>query len=260
MPHIPRKRFGQHFLRDKNVIDQIILALALHPNDHVVEIGPGLGALTEHLLKKLNQLEVVEFDRDLIQPLQKLAENGKLIVHEADALKFDFAQLVKNNIPLRIVGNLPYNISTPLIFHLLDNIKIIKDMCFMLQKEVAERICANVGEHAYGRLSVMVQYFCQTEILFAVGNQAFYPAPKVDSAVIRLKPFTQLPYIANDFKLFSEIVLLAFNHRRKTLRNSLQPKVSVQTLENLNIDPMLRAEQLSVEDYVRIANASPPKK
>lgn len=257
MKHIPRKRFGQHFLRDQAVIDNIVMAIAPQPTDHLVEIGPGLGALTQQLLLHIDCLDVVELDRDLIPFLEKLPQaNKQLIIHEADALRFDFAKLVKDNIPLRLVGNLPYNISTPLIFHLLKNTTVIRDMYFMLQKEVAERICALAGTDAYGRLSVMVQYFCHSEILFEVGAEAFNPPPKVDSAIIRLVPFATPPFIANNFKLFSDIVLNAFNHRRKTLRNSLKPLVSAEQLEQINIDPMLRAEDLSVEDYVRIANSA----
>jgi len=253
--HIPRKRFGQHFLCDTNVIRDIIAALNPQRGDHVVEIGPGLGALTTQLLPLLEQLEVVELDRDLISPLKILGEKlGKLIIHQADALRFDFSQLTDKPASLRVIGNLPYNITTPLLFHLLATAAVIQDMLFMLQKEVAERIVAQPGEEAYGRLSVMVQYFCQTEILFAVGPECFMPPPKVDSAIIRLLPYRELPFVAQDYLLFEDVVRLAFNQRRKTLRNSLHTRINQQQLLNLNIDPELRAERLSVSDYVKIAN------
>lgn len=253
--HIPRKRFGQHFLRDQTIIQRIITALGAKPGEPVVEIGPGLGALTTELLPRIGRLEVVEFDRDLIPELTARCKGlGELIVHQADALKFDFGKVATQAASLHLIGNLPYNISTPLIFHLLENTAAIKDMLFMLQKEVAERIVAHPGHKDYGRLSIMVQYFCQTEILFSVPPAAFNPPPKVNSAVIRLIPYRQLPFIAQDFERFAEIVRLAFGQRRKTLRNSLQTLVSKEQLQKIGIDPELRAEKLSVEDYVKIAN------
>lgn len=254
-PHIPRKRFGQHFLHDKTVIQRIVSALAPKPEEHIVEIGPGLGALTLSILPLVGKLDVIELDRDLIPKLiVKCQPYGELIVHQADALQFDFSSLKMNDTKLRLVGNLPYNITTPLLFHLLIHAPIIKDLLFMLQKEVAERITAAAGEDAYGRLSVMVQYYCQTEILFTVNPNAFTPPPKVDSAIIRLVPFHTPPFLAQDHDLFAEIVRLAFNQRRKTLRNSLRTKITEQQLMQLGIDPELRAERLTVQDFVTIAN------
>lgn len=252
MKHYPRKRFGQHFLHDQNVIQKITASLHLKSDDHLVEIGPGLGALTEHLLPLVKQLHVVELDRDVIPELQKNCDGlGHLIVHQADALKFDFSTLA---VPLRLVGNLPYNISTPLLFHLLLQATIIQDMHFMLQKEVVDRIVAQPGEHAYGRLSVMVQYHCQTEALFTVKPGAFDPPPKVDSAVLRLIPYKKPLFPAKNPKIFAEIVLLAFNQRRKTLRNSLHSLLTTEHWRALAIDSGLRAEQLTVQQYAEIAN------
>lgn len=251
----PRKRFGQHFLRDHTVISHIIDAFDPKPGEQVVEIGAGLGALTTELLPRIGRLEVVELDRDLIPLLSEHCKNlGELIVHQGDALRFDFSKLTTKPASLRIIGNLPYNITTPLLFHLLDYAVAIADMLFMLQKEVVERMVAKAGEEAYGRLSVMVQYFCHAEILFAVDRHCFVPPPKVESAVIHLIPYHKLPYLAQDFQLFAEIVRLAFNQRRKTLRKSLQTRVTEEQLQRIGIDPNLRAERLSVEDYVRIAN------
>lgn len=254
--HKPRKRFGQHFLKDDFVINQIVQAITPLTEDNLVEIGPGLGALTTQLLPLVKKLNVVELDRDVIPTLISKCEHlGELIVHQTDALKFNFAELVTNNKKLRIVGNLPYNISTPLLFHLLEQADVIQDMFFMLQKEVVDRICATSSEDDYGRLSVMMQYFCQTVALFPVGPEAFNPPPKVDSAVIRLIPYTTLPYVANNTTLFATIVREAFNHRRKTLRNCLKNFISAEKLTELGIEPTRRPEELTVEDYVRIANA-----
>lgn len=253
--HHPRKRFGQHFLHDTSVVERIVSALQLKSTDQVIEIGPGLGALTTHLLPLLNHLEVVELDRDLIPELKNsCATLGKLIVHQADALEFNFAGLTTQEKSLRIVGNLPYNISTPLLFHLLTQAQWIKDMHFMLQKEVVDRITAEPGSHAYGRLSVMVQYHCHTEALFVVKPGAFTPPPQVDSAILRLIPYLEPVYKVLDLKTFAEIVRLAFNQRRKTLRNSMRTVLTEQQWQMLSIDSGLRAEQLNVQQYVQIAN------
>ncbi len=188
--HQPRKRFGQHFLQDQAVIQRIIAALAPTVEEHIVEIGPGLGALTLQILSRVGTLEVIELDRDLIPKLIAKAQSyGELKVHQADALRFDYSQLTTLPSSLRLVGNLPYNITTPLLFHLLSYAPLIRDMLFMLQKEVAERITAKAGEEAYGRLSVMVQYYCHPDILFLVDPAAFIPPPKVDSAIIHLQPY-----------------------------------------------------------------------
>lgn len=253
--HQPRKRFGQNFLQDEGIIAQIIAAIEPRVDDLMVEIGPGLGALTAELLPLLQKLHVIEFDRDLIPKLKKTCANlGELVIHQGDALRFDFVSLILGVQKLRIVGNLPYNISSPLIFHLLDFAPHIKDMHFMLQKEVADRISAKVSTKAYGRLSIMVQYFCRAEKLFDVAPQAFHPQPKVTSSFIRLIPHKKILPQAKDFARFSEIVKIAFNQRRKTLRNALKSIISAEELEKLGIDAKLRPEQLSVEDYVKISN------
>ncbi|MBS0357945.1 MAG: 16S rRNA (adenine(1518)-N(6)/adenine(1519)-N(6))-dimethyltransferase RsmA [Proteobacteria bacterium] len=256
--HIPRKRFGQNFLVDPNIIRQIIQAIDPKPDDAIVEIGPGLGALTQVLLPMTKHLTVIELDRDLISPLRMACVDlGELIIHQADALKFDFSTLETSNKKLRIVGNLPYNISTALIFHLLTFQSLIKDMHFMLQQEVVERLAAAPGSKAYGRLSVMVQYHCQVEPLFQVPPTAFRPAPKVYSAIVRLTPYETPPYHAENPELFAKIVNQAFQQRRKTLRNCLKGIVPIKCLEDLGIDPQLRPEQLSLKNYVEISNLTP---
>lgn len=253
--HIARKRFGQHFLHDKMVIQQIIDAIQPAPEDHLVEIGPGQGALTVPLLKIIGQLDVIELDRDLIPALKvRCLGKGALIVHQGDAMTFDFSTLVHTSEPLRIIGNLPYNISTPLLFHLLSYSSYIKDMHFMLQKEVVDRIAAKPSTSAYGRLSIMVQYHCSTTALFDVEPGAFYPPPQVDSSVIRIIPYHQLPFQAKDYQHFAELVKLAFSHRRKTLRNSLKNLVSDEQWQKIKIDSHLRPEELSVEQYVLLSN------
>lgn len=254
--HTPRKRYGQNFLHDKTVIDRIVDALQLQQQDQVVEIGPGLGALTKRILPLLKELHVVELDRSLIPKLQKNCEGlGRLIIHPQDALKFDFNLLTQHQQSLKIIGNLPYNISTPLIFHLLDQTKIINAMYFMLQKEVVDRMAAVPNTKIYGRLSVMVQYYCQVQTLFNVKPGAFNPAPKVDSAFVQLIPYVKPPYIAHDPKILTDVVRLAFNQRRKTLRNSLSDVISSEQLISMGIDPTLRAERLGIKEFVQIANS-----
>lgn len=255
LPLPARKRFGQHFLHESFVIDKIVQAISPKKTDHMLEIGPGLGALTERLLPYLKSLTVIELDKDLIPLLQeKCAALGKLIVYQGDVLKVDFHSLGKTKQLWRCVGNLPYNISTPLLFHCLEQANIIQDMHFMLQKEVVDRINAHPGQASYGRLSVMIQYFCQVEKLFNVKAGAFQPPPKVDSAVIRLIPYRLLPYKAHDHLLFAEIVKNAFNHRRKMLRNNLANWLQEEEFAQLKINPTLRPEQLDVSDYVKLAN------
>lgn len=254
-PMQARKRFGQHFLHEKFIIEKIISAINPNKKDHMLEIGPGLGALTQQLLPQLNQLVVVELDKDLIPLLEKnCASLGKLIIYQADALKFDLRSITKSNIRWRIVGNLPYNISTPLLFHLLAHVDVIQDMHFMLQKEVVERIVAAPGNAEYGRLSVMLQYYCQVEKLFIVKAGAFNPPPRVDSAIIRLIPYKTPPWQTNDPVLFTKIVQAAFSHRRKMLRNNLGKFIQVKQFERLGINPEQRPEQLSVMDYVKLSN------
>jgi 16S rRNA (adenine1518-N6/adenine1519-N6)-dimethyltransferase len=253
--HIPRKRFGQHFLSDQVIIHRIAAAIAPRPQDHLVEIGPGQGALTLPVLKLAKRMDAVELDRDLIEPLQDRCRHaGELIVHESDVLEFDFASLYRDGQKLRVIGNLPYNISTPLIFHLLEYGSIISDMIFMLQKEVALRLAAKVSTNDYGRLSVMVQYYCRVEYLFDVPPTAFYPPPKVDSSIIQLVPYQQLPHQATDPALFATVVKQAFSQRRKTLRNSLKSMMTDDIWAMLPISSTARAENLSVGEFVQIAN------
>ncbi|HDP89922.1 MAG TPA: 16S rRNA (adenine(1518)-N(6)/adenine(1519)-N(6))-dimethyltransferase RsmA [Thioalkalivibrio sp.] len=256
-PHRARKRFGQHFLHDRGVIERIIAAIGPRPGERIVEIGPGLGALTAPLLERHGELDVVELDRDVIPHLEAAcAGKGELRVHNVDALKFDFASLAGVGQPLRVVGNLPYNISTPLIFHLLEDAADIVDMHFLLQKEVVDRLTAAPGGGDYGRLSVMVQYRCRAESLFRVGPGAFSPPPKVDSAVVRLIPYAQLPWPARDERRLAELVNQAFSQRRKTLRNSLKKLLDAETIAAAGVDPGERPEQVTVADFVRLADAS----
>lgn len=260
--HQARKRFGQNFLQDERIIERIINAIAPKEGDSLVEIGPGLGALTEPLLQKAGKLDVVEIDRDLIPVLKtQFFSFSGFNIHHGDALEFDFISL-KQDKPLRLVGNLPYNISTPIIFHLLKQPDIILDMHFMLQKEVVDRITAEVGTKAYGRLSVIMQYHYQTEYLLTVPKGAFNPPPKVTSAVFRLLPFVNKPLIAEDEDKFAVVVRECFNHRRKTLRaifkkNALLPtldEAKLAELETLGIDMQARPETLTVADFVTLSN------
>jgi 16S rRNA (adenine1518-N6/adenine1519-N6)-dimethyltransferase len=256
MKHIAKKRFGQNFLTDQSVITSLIAAISPEPNDLMVEIGPGLGALTKPLLQKLKLLHVVEVDRDIIAWMKTeyskpAYANNALNIHNADALKFDFTSLGEN---LRVTGNLPYNISTPILFHLLDNVSHICDMHFMLQKEVVERMVAAPSTPAYGRLSVMLQYHLQMDYLITVPPEAFEPAPKVESAFVRCIPHASLPFTAKNEAIFAKVVLAAFGQRRKTLRNTLKGLVEDDGFTALNISSQLRAENLSVADFVTIAN------
>jgi 16S rRNA (adenine1518-N6/adenine1519-N6)-dimethyltransferase len=256
MKHVAKKRFGQNFLTDQAVIKSLVEAIGPQAADLMVEIGPGLGALTKPLLQKLKQLHVVEVDRDIIAWMQ--AEYAKpayaqsnIRIHNADALKFDFSSLGQS---LRVTGNLPYNISTPILFHLLANVSHITDMHFMLQKEVVERMVAQPSTPAYGRLSVMLQYHLQMDYLITVPPGAFEPAPKVESAFVRCVPHATLPFIAKDAAVFAKVVLAAFSQRRKTLRNTLKGLLADEGFSALNIDSQQRAENLSVADFVAIAN------
>ncbi|MBA1199070.1 16S rRNA (adenine(1518)-N(6)/adenine(1519)-N(6))-dimethyltransferase RsmA [Pseudomonas plecoglossicida] len=253
--HRARKRFGQNFLHDAGVIHRILRAIHAKPGEHLLEIGPGQGALTEGLLSSGAQLDVVELDKDLVPILQhKFASNDNFRLHQGDALKFDFNQLGVPAGSLKVVGNLPYNISTPLIFHLLSHAGLIRDMHFMLQKEVVERMAAGPGGGDWGRLSIMVQYHCRVEHLFNVGPGAFNPPPKVDSAIVRLVPHEVLPHPAKDHLLLERVVREAFNQRRKTLRNTLKALLSNDQIEAAGVDGSLRPEQLDLAAFVRLAD------
>ncbi|MDR2219592.1 MAG: 16S rRNA (adenine(1518)-N(6)/adenine(1519)-N(6))-dimethyltransferase RsmA [Methylobacillus sp.] len=251
MKHVPKKRFGQNFLVDQTVIHALVDAIRPQPQDSMVEIGPGLGALTQPLLATLHHLHVVELDRDVVTWMQSHYPADKITIHNIDALKFDFASLASR---IRVVGNLPYNISTPILFHLLEHADRIIDMHFMLQKEVVERMVAAPSTPAYGRLSVMLQYRLHMEYLLTVPPDAFNPPPKVESAFVRAVPHSTLPCAAEDETLFAKVVTAAFGQRRKTLRNTLKGLLDDSGFAVLNIDPQLRAENLAVEQFVEIAN------
>lgn len=255
-PHQARKRFGQNFLVNQQVIDNIVTAIRPRDDDNLVEIGPGQGALTAPLVNACAKLKVIELDRDLIPRLQaQFASHDKLQIFEADALKFDYAQLAIENHPLRVVGNLPYNISTPLIFHLLSYRHMIGDMHFMLQKEVVQRMVAQPGDRHYGRLGIMCQYFSRVEYLFDVGPDSFDPAPKVDSAIVRLVPHQTLPIEAKNLQWLEKTVKTAFQQRRKTLRNALKPLLeNIDELASCGIELGQRPEKLSLADFVKLAD------
>ena len=249
--HVARKRFGQNFLVDTGIIGAIVSAIHPQRSDTVVEIGPGLGAITQPLLARVDHLHVVEIDRDLIARLKKQHPRERLTIHEGDALAFDFAALGER---LRLVGNLPYNISTPLLFHLADYADHVYDMHFMLQKEVVERMVALPGDTDFGRMSVMLQYRFHLEWLIDVPPESFDPPPKVQSAVVRLIPKAPDLMLARDLAKLSQVVLAAFSQRRKMLRNTLRGVLDDAGFTALGIAPTLRPEDLAVDDYVRIAN------
>lgn len=243
MSHQARKRFGQNFLVDDQIVNRIVSTISPKKSDNIVEIGPGKGALTFTLLEHLDHLSVIEIDRDLIS-LLKLKKQDKLTIYEADALKFDYG-LISNN--LRIVGNLPYNISSPLLFHLLSSQNQIIDMTFMLQKEVVDRIVAKHGSKTYGRLSVMMQTFFEVESMFTVPKESFDPQPKIESAILYLK--TRTKPLTENIKLLEKIVKVSFSQRRKTLKNCLK---SILSQEQTDIDLSQRAEMLSVESFITL--------
>jgi 16S rRNA (adenine1518-N6/adenine1519-N6)-dimethyltransferase len=251
--HVPRKRFGQHFLHERGVIQRIVAAIAPTSEDLMIEIGPGLGALTGPLLDRLTHLHALEIDRDAIRHLQQQFDPAKLTVHEGDALKFDLASVVTVRASARLVGNLPYNISTPLLFHLLSQRDWIRDMHFMLQKEVVDRMAAGANDDAYGRLSVMLAPWVRVEPLFDIGPGAFRPPPKVHSTVVRLTPHDELPLARRYPNEFAQIVAAAFSQRRKTLRNSLRALLSDDSIAQASIDPGARPETLSPAQFSVLA-------
>ncbi|MEM1113712.1 MAG: 16S rRNA (adenine(1518)-N(6)/adenine(1519)-N(6))-dimethyltransferase RsmA [Pseudomonadota bacterium] len=254
--HRPRKRFGQNFLRDDAVINRIVSAIHPQAEQYLVEIGPGQGALTEPLSNSGCRLDVIELDRDLVPGLLAAHSlNPRFTLHNVDALNFAFTTLAQSGERLRIVGNLPYNISTPLIFHLLDSAEIIEDMHFMLQLEVVNRLAAQPGSKHWGRLGIMAQFRCEVEALFEVPPGAFQPPPKVQSAVVRLAPHTNHPWPDCDREKLARVVKAAFAQRRKTLRNNLKGLIDDGTLGELGIDPGCRAETLGITDFVAIAKA-----
>jgi 16S rRNA (adenine1518-N6/adenine1519-N6)-dimethyltransferase len=256
MNHTPRKRFGQNFLRDDTVVHRIVAAVNPRAGDHLVEIGPGEGAMTAAFLKSGIPLDAVEIDRDLATVLKRRFENSpQFNLHQADALKFDFHTLTHGE-KLRIVGNLPYNISTPLLFHLFAHTGMIVDMHFMLQKEVIDRLCAEAGDPDYGRLGIMAQYYCRAEKLFEVYPESFYPPPKVTSAIVRLIPHAAPPVEASPAAL-GKVVTTAFSQRRKTLRNALKSLFDEAEFMDAEIDPAARAETLNLEQYARLAQRLP---
>ncbi|MGM0541647.1 MAG: 16S rRNA (adenine(1518)-N(6)/adenine(1519)-N(6))-dimethyltransferase RsmA [Pseudomonadota bacterium] len=254
--HKHKKQFGQNFLNNGRIIDQIVAAIRPMPEDHIVEIGPGEAALTTPLIDRVKKLDIIEIDNDLIGPLKiKFATKPAFNLHHTDALKFDYSTLLsESEESIRIVGNLPYNISSPLMFHLLKYADKISDMHFMLQKEVVNRITATPGGKTFGRLSVMIQYACETEYLFTVGPENFTPPPKVESAIIRLIPHKVKPFIADNEKAFADVVRQSFSLKRKTLRNNLKGWLDAEQIESLGIDPGLRAETLPLERFVQMAN------
>jgi 16S rRNA (adenine1518-N6/adenine1519-N6)-dimethyltransferase len=251
--HAPRKRFGQNFLTNESVIAAIVGAVAPQPRDLMVEIGPGMGALTRPLALRVDHLHVIEIDRDIIAWLRTEFPAARVTVHPGDALEFDFGALGSR---LRVVGNLPYNISTPLLFHLARHAGAIRDIHAMLQKEVVERMIAAPSTREYGRLSVMLQYRFGMERILGVSPAAFNPAPKVESAVVRLTPFARPPHLARDEAEFGKVVKAAFSQRRKTLRNTLKGYFDAADFERMGVDAGLRAQDLSVADFVRMADAA----
>lgn len=254
----PKKSLGQNFLHERGVVERIVLAVNSQPGERLVEIGPGQGAMTFPLLKRHGALTAIEFDRDLLEPLTlQAAAHGTLDLIHANVLDVDFTALAGDG-PIRLVGNLPYNLSSPILFHALDHAAVITDMHFMLQKEVVERMASGPGSKVYGRLSVMLQAYCTVTMLFVVGPGAFRPPPKVDSAVVRLTPRPASQVGIDDPRRFANIVRAAFGQRRKTLRNALSTLMEADTIAAAGIDPQARAEQLAVADFVRLANYVPP--
>ena len=251
MKHIAKKKFGQNFLKDAAIIHSIIQSINPLPNDLLIEIGPGLGALTKPLLEKTNRLLAIELDRDIVSWMENEYSKKNITIFNEDVLNFNFNQFDQK---IRIVGNLPYNISTPILFKCIDNILNIKDLHFMLQKEVVDRMIAVPSSTEYGRLSVMLQYYFTMEHLVDVPKESFDPEPKVESSFVRLIPYEHYPFVANNIEQFGRIVKEAFSQRRKTIRNTLKSFISENDFQKIGINPQLRAENLSVSDFVKISN------
>jgi len=251
MKHIAKKKFGQNFLKDASIIYAIIQSINPHTDDLIIEIGPGLGALTKPLLENINHLLAIELDRDIVSWMENEYSKKNITIFNEDVLNFNFNQFDKK---IRIVGNLPYNISTPILFKCIENISKIKDLHFMLQKEVVDRMIARPSSPEYGRLSVMLQYYFAMEHLVHVPKESFEPQPKVESSFVRLIPYEHYPFIANNIEQFGKIVKDAFSQRRKTIRNTLKSSISENDFQKIGINPQLRAENLSVSDFVKISN------
>lgn len=253
--HKPRKRFGQNFLHDRSVLSRMVHFIHPRDGDSIVEIGAGEGALTCPLLEQHGALTAIELDRDLVTHIrEKCASIGDLVLYQDDVMKFDFSSLADADSKIRIVGNLPYNISTPILFHLAQYVTIIQDMHVLLQKEVGHRITVKPGNREYGKLSVMMQSIFKTELLFDVKPGAFRPSPKVDSTFIRLTPHTTPVVRINDRNHFNDIVTVAFSQRRKTLRNSLKTRLTLEQFQAANIDPSRRAETLTLQEFSNLSN------
>ncbi len=248
----PRKRFGQNFLHDPGVIQRILREVAPSASDHFIEIGPGRGAITQGLARHVRQLDVIEIDRDLASLLQAEPWAENITIHVADALEFDFSHIAQISSSLRLIGNLPYNISTPLLFHILNHAHLFRDIHVMLQKEVVDRITAKPHSRTYGRLTVALAARCQTEMLFTIGPGAFKPAPRVESAFARLTPLSESLLADSDQLLFDQILRAAFGQRRKQLANALSGIVSIDTIRTAGIDPKQRAEDLEVVEFLAI--------
>ena len=257
MSHSPRKRFGQNFLRDEGVIEAIARAIAADKAQHLIEIGPGEGAITQALVSSGCRFDAIELDRDLrTRLLASFSTYDNFTLHSADALTFDFASLQQGGQALRVIGNLPYNISTPLLFKLLDYGPLIADMHFMLQLEVVERLAAEPGNKSWGRLGVMAQFQCEVEQLFEVPPEAFFPPPKVQSAIIRLTPRQTPRWAQVDREALAKVVSQAFSQRRKTLRNNFKTVLTDAQLEAAGVDPNARAETLTIDDFVALTESS----
>ena len=255
MQHRAKKRFGQNFLVDTHVIEKIIDSINPQAEDHIIEIGPGLGALTQPLLKILTRLDAIELDRDVIPELQSLEGGERLHIHNVDVLAFDFTAFKQSNFEqgeLRIIGNLPYNISTAVLFHLISHRNCIHDLHFMLQKEVVERIAARAGSHDYGRLSVMMQLYFRISPLFTVAPHCFRPVPRVESAIVRLQPRTSTAIGYDEHDAFAALVRQAFSQRRKTLKNTLKGLCDSGQIDAAGIDPGKRPQELGVDDYIKL--------